>query len=530
MMVAAHHPARPTRAVAAGAGACTEVRFTTIDRARRGIAVLPGLAWLIAIAVAGVLLAAAGAYGFHRDELYFILAGRHPDWGYVDQPPLTPLLTAAAVSVAGLSPTAVRIAPALVAGAVILLAADIARRLGGSRYAQVLAALVLAISGWLGAGHLDVTVTYDILFWTIALWLLVALLALADRGATDPLRWLALGLVMGVALENKTLAISLAGTVALSLLLLRRWEVLRQPWPWLAAALAIAIWLPNLAWQAGHGYPQVTMAQSISTSQGAGIEGRAKALVELLAIAGPLLFPVSVAGAVWLLRSPGSRPWRPLGLAFVLQLAVMLLANGKSYYSAGFVPLLIAAGSIPLDGWLHRGRQAARRVLLALAAVVSGAAVALLMLPIVPVASLAVTPIPGLYSESVAQVGWPQLAAQVETVAASLPASEGSTAVIVTATYGEYAALSLLGAGLPPVYSGHNSTWDWGRPADGAGPVVLVAWSLGHAASDFAGCRVAATIESPNGLPTQEQGSTILVCSGPAQPWHVLWPSLRHIS
>jgi hypothetical protein len=341
--------------------------------------------WLISLTMLAQLLILAGGYGFHRDEMYFILAGRHPDWGYVDQPPLTPLLSAAAVDMFGLSPLAVRVAPAVSAAIVVLLAADMTRRLAGSRRAQVLAALVLAVSGLLGAGHLDVTVTYDFLFWTLALWLFVQLLPPVNAGEDRRWRWLALGLVVGIALQNKTLAIALPASAGAGVLLARRFDLLREPWPWIAAAIATAI------------------------------------------------------------------SWRPLGFGFLLVLGLMLVVNGKSYYSAGYLPVAVAAGAIPLAGWFDHGSRAVRRGVFAVATVASGLTVALIMLPLVPPADLHSTPIPDIYAESAAQVGWPELARQVEVVVNGLPADERQSALIVTTSYGQYGALTLLGNGLPPV-------------------------------------------------------------------------------
>jgi 4-amino-4-deoxy-L-arabinose transferase-like glycosyltransferase len=104
---------------------------------------IPVLAWVIGAAFAAVELAVSSRYGFQQDELYFIMAGRHLAFGYVDQPPLVPLLTRI-TDILGVSPTAVRIIPALAGGAVVVMAARLAALFGAGRFGRVLAALATA--------------------------------------------------------------------------------------------------------------------------------------------------------------------------------------------------------------------------------------------------------------------------------------------------------------------------------------------------------------------------------------------------
>ena len=499
--------------------------FSTAGAANRRLPWL-SVPWPVLV-VAGLmvagLLAVSGAYGFHGDEMYFVVAGQHPAFGYVDQPPLTPLQSAAAVALFGVSPTAVRLLPAIEMGLVVILIALIARDLGGSRRAQVLAAITAALSGYLGAGHLDTTTEPDLLAWAIVLWLLVKLLAGADRRL-----WLAVGIVAGIALENKDTILFLGAGLAVGLVLARRWEVVRSPWAWGAVGIALLIWAPNLAWQAANGWPQLAMARAISQYAD---DNRAQIVPLLWLFTGPFLFPVSAAGLIWVLRAKAAAPWRAIGIAALVALALVLVSGGKAYYVIGTAPLFIAAGAMLLDRWLTRGHFRLKAGSFASAAVLSGALIAYLTLPILSVAAFAASSLPATVPDTANQIGWPQFVATVENVVTALPADQRAHAVILTNDYSEASPLVLLGSGLPPVYSGHNAFWDWGPPPANLTVVVHVGdWRPADWSQFFVGCHVVATVDNGLGIKNGEQGTAISVCTGLRAPWSTMWPSLRTIS
>ncbi|MFL5838220.1 MAG: ArnT family glycosyltransferase [Solirubrobacteraceae bacterium] len=136
-----------------------------------------------AAGLSAVLVALAGGYGYHRDELYFVAAGRHLDWAYADQGPFTPLVARAMSEIAPDSLTVLRIPSALAAGATVLLTGLLARELGGGPRAQVIAAACTAVAGLvLFTGHILSTSTFDLLAWTAVTWLAVR----AVRGGRRP--------------------------------------------------------------------------------------------------------------------------------------------------------------------------------------------------------------------------------------------------------------------------------------------------------------------------------------------------------
>jgi hypothetical protein len=484
------------------------------------------IAWLPILVVAGavvaLLLAYASEYGFHRDELYFIVAGRRPAFGYPDQPPFTPLLSAAAVELLGLSPLSIRILPALSAGVIVVLAGLMARELGGSGRAQLLAALLTAVSGVLAAGHLDSTTTYDLVVWALVAWLVVRLLA-----GADPRQWLLVGLVAGIGLENKHIVLFLGFGLAVGIVLARRWDLIRSPWTWLALAIAVLLWLPNLVWQAQHGFPQLEMASRIAGGSGG---DRGKLVVELMLLLGLFTFPIALAGDWWLLRARAAARWRPLGWAPIAVLALVVVTGGKSYYAVGFLSLLTAAGGVVLDGWLARRDGPLRALVAGTAIALTGVVTTVLVVPIVPVVSLGGTPIPDIYHEAGAQVGWPQLVATVDGVIDALPTDERDRAVIVTANYGQAGAIELLGDGRVPVASGHNGYWDWGPPDDARATVVLVgSWDADYWGTMLGPCEPWATVDNGLDVPNDEQGTVVAVCPQMTSRWSDVWSRFQHL-
>ena len=398
------------------------------------------VAWLLVLSVAAaeflLLVATSNRYGYHRDELYFRVAGRHPAWGYDDQPALTPLLGRFSEWMFGEDPRGLRMLSAVAMALVVVFVALIARELGAGRAGQAVAALATAASGAaMAVGHLLSTTTFDVLVWVPVVFLVARIL-----GGGDERQWLLVGLVVGLGLENKHLVLLLPLALTCGCLLARRWDVARSPWLWIGGALAFVLWLPNLLWQARHGWPQLELASEIAEEEAAA--NRVALLPLQLLLIGPLLAPLWLGGLWWLLRRPEARPYRPLGLAYVVLLVIALVTGAKPYYTMGLLLALVGAGGVVAESWFRdrRGRKLALGFTIALSAAIA----ALITLPLVPVEDVHATPIPDINEDAIETIGWPTFAATVGRVWNELPQSERSTAVVYASNYGEAGAIAPL--------------------------------------------------------------------------------------
>ena len=475
----------------------------------------------IAAGVTTVLVVFAGGYGYHRDELYFLAAGRHLAWAYADQGPFTPLVARAMGEIAPDSLMVLRIPSALAAGATVLLTGLLAREFGGGRRAQIIAAACTAVAGLvLFTGHILSTSTFDLLTWTAVTWLAVR----AVRTGDDRL-WLVAGVVLGVGLLNKPLPGFLALGLLVGVLISGPRPLLRNPYVVGGCAIALLLFAPWIAWQASHGWPQIDVSRSIASGGSTSSQPWWTIVPFQVLVIDPLLAPVWIAGLVRLFRDPSVRDYRFLAWAWVVLAVVFMASGGKPYYLAGLMPAFLGAGAAPVDRWLDRGARSVRLALLTGAIVLSGATGAIVALPLLPERDAG--PVIALNPDVGETIGWPAFA---RTVARAYPQAQGSRAVILTDNYGEAGAVDRYGPalGLPHAYSGHNAYGDWGPPPNGSAPVVAV----GLPPADLArlrDCRVVARIDNGLGIDNDEQGTHVDVCRGPVGPWSQEWLALRHL-
>ena len=429
--------------------------------------------------------AVAGRYGWHRDELYYAVAGLHLQGGYVEFPPVTALLAALARGLFGWSLVGLRAFTILAAAGTVLVGVQVARELGANRRAQTLAAVMIAFSpGMLGTNLLFQPVALDQLTTMVVLWL--ALRLALGRGS-----WPLLGVAAGIGLETKyTLAVVLVLLIA-TFLVWRR-DVLRS-WGFpLAAAIAALLMVPNLVWEAGHGWTSVHFFLHPPPS---GSDETRPQFVGNLILLTLVAFPVAVAGVVSLVRN---RAVRPLGWTVVGTVLAYLVLGGKSYYALPVLVFALAAGAIPLDRWLTRRRLLA----VGICFVAVDLFVVPLVLPVLPLHTAVRLGIIKARDDYQSEIGWPAYVRQVERHARGAD-------VIVAQNYGEAGALELFGRGLPPVASADVTMRYW-RPSVTGRHALVIGFSR-RDAGFCRGYRVVARISAANH--SNEGGLPIARCT-----------------
>ncbi len=498
--------------------------------------------WLVPAAFAllklAVHLPVLGRYGYHHDELYFLACGKHFSAGYVDHPPLIPWIARLMDELFGRSLFALRLPAVLAGAAAVFITGMLARRLGGGRLSQGIACLAMLVAPvYLRSTTMLTIPAFEPLVWVAGSYLLVRI---AD--GEDPRLWLWLGLVVGIGLLIKHSTLFFAAGLAAGVLLTPMRAHLRSPWPYLAAALAFFLWLPNLVWQASNGWASVEFILKLNAAIREHVNPLTFTAGQLIYL-NPVTAPIWITGLVWLFRARGGR-YSVLAWIWTVAFALLATAGGKLYYLAPAYPALLAAGGVALGHWdADRASKhpAERRGLLwsSIAALLVGGAV---ILPVsIPWLSLDTTEryirtltrgaLDRAYEvtgDLHGQFGWPQRVETVAQVYRALSPEERDAAVIFTDSYGTAAAIDYFGSdyGLPPAFSTDMTYALWGPPDGGSDTLVAVNVERQKLEEFCSEIRLAAQIELADVNPW-ERRFTVFVCRRPTIDLRELWRRAR---
>ncbi|WP_156959679.1 glycosyltransferase family 39 protein [Nocardia sp. BMG51109] len=511
-------------------------------------AIRPVLATAAVTAV--ILLVRAGRYDYFGDELYFLSAGRRPAFGYVDQGPLLPLLARGADALAPDSLVVLRLPAILATVAAIIVTAALAREFGGRRGAQTLAALAYATCPYLitQAATLS-TFAFDTTLAAAVIWLLVRWNRIRDDRLLP-----AAAAVAAVDVQVKLLVPVLLAGLGLGVLCCGPRELLRRPALWAGLLLVAVAALPDVLWQARHGWPQVAMGGVIRAEQQAatgGVAGLPLQVILLVGLLGGLLAlaglwvlggaavrrtrftgatgPFDTPAATERLGAAALRPYGFLAVAVLCQVGFVVATGTRPYYLTALFPVVFAAGAVWVLERETRWPRVAAPVVCALSA-----AIVLTVVFALPRPHTALREPTESQSRLSTRMrtfgtsGWDRLADAARTAHRGLPPEQRERAVLVTQTYWQAGALDRPSADLPPVYSPNRGFAYLGTPPETATTVLYVAAEAAEPLlrRTFSAVRPAVRLDDPLGFPGIDRGLVVWYCDGPRESWAALWPRL----
>jgi len=481
----------------------------------------------VGLATVAVHLLTGGRYGFQRDELATLDDARHLAWGYVAYPPVTPFFARLSLDLFGTSLRGFRFFAAVAEAVVVVLTGLMARRLGGGRWAQLVAAMA-AVPFCLVAGSLMQYVSFDYLFWVLMAYFTLRLLESADP------RWcVAIGSAIGFGMLSKYAIPFLVVGLGAGILLTPARRYLTSKWMWWGAAAALAIFLPNFIWQAQHHFIYLDFIRHIHARDVA--QGRADGFLSGQLKLTLLAFPIWMAGLRYYWVSPQDRRYRPLAWMYVVPLLLFVIAKGREYYMAGAYPMLYAAGAVQVESWLPslaRKAGAIWRSLVWVALLADAGIAAGLMLPLAPINSGWFHVINQANGDLREEIGWPELVQTVARIRDGLPAEDRARVAILAANYGEAGAIDLYGPAyrLPQAISGVNSFWERGYGDPPPTVLIVIGLSRGYVTKKFEACEVVARTWNRFGVANEEtvEHPEIFVCRGLRQSWPEFWKQFRY--
>ncbi|TAL81459.1 MAG: glycosyltransferase family 39 protein [Bacteroidetes bacterium] len=472
---------------------------------------------------------------YHRDELLYFSLGLHPAAGYATVPPMIGWIAWLMQNIFGYSLFAVRLFPAIMSGLMVFVVSSIAKELGGSRYSTILAAIgiILSIFG-LRTFALFQPVHLDLLFWTISIYLVIKYIN------TSLDKYLVLfGIFAGIALLNKYLIALLFFCFLVTIPFTQLKRVFGNPRFWTGILAGLIVFLPNLIWQILHGLPVTGHLSELARTQLVNVD-RIAFLTDQIIIPGGASF-LTIAGLLYLFINKNAVKFRIMGIMAVLIILILMLLRGKSYYTIGLFPFLIAAGAVSAENIL---KKTWTRLLLIVFLIIITIPVIPIGIPVLRTEGLvnyfnvlgvkykidvgrrwedgSIHSLPQDYAD---MLGWEELAALADKAYQMVP--DKKSCFIYCENYGQAGAITVIGKkyGLPEAVCFSESFRYW-IPKQFNPDIKSLIYINDEPGEDvkamFRKIMAVGSISNPD---AREHGTTVYLCEDPAGSFNEFWTS-----
>lgn len=484
-----------------------------------------------------------GNYGIHRDEFLYLAMGDHLSWGYLEASPSIAVFGELTRWLWGDSLFAIRFFPALLGSLIVLLTGLMVWELGGSRFAMLLACVSVIIAPvFLRAHTLFQPVVFDQFYWALGFYLLILFI----NNPTRNYLWILIGVVCGLGLLNKYSMLFWGFALFTGMLLTPLRKHLRTKWPWIAAAIAFVMFLPNLVWQGANGWPFFEHLHKLNEYQFSNLT-RLDFLLGQILILHPATVVVWVLGIAYFFQKKIAKPFRIFGWMYLTMLVTMLLFTGKDYYLAPAYPLLFAGGAIYIERFIRARRLYWSKPFIIILLLIEGVIIAPYGLPFLPVRDLRdyaqlmaayagldaplrknsgeMGEIPQDYAD---MFGWEEQVSAIAEVYHNLPPEEQAECVLLAGNYGEAGAIDFYGKkyGLPKAVSLNSSYYLWG-PGEKPGSVVIcIGLPLEGLKRYFRSIQRMAIIRHEY-VVDEENNLPVYLCRSPVKTLQEAWPELK---
>jgi 4-amino-4-deoxy-L-arabinose transferase-like glycosyltransferase len=466
-----------------------------------------------------------GNYGMFRDEYYYIACANNLAWGYVDHPPLSLAILKTWMVLFGDSVESIRLLPALCGSFYVILAAQIAKELGGKNLAQILAALAIGVA----TGLYGISGFFSMNAFDSVIWALLFYISIKAFNTGNHKLWLLFGVLVGLGLMNKISILFFGLAFVVSVLLSPYRKVLLNKYLWLGGLLAAIIFLPHIIWQFANNWPTLEFMANAKQYKIADLSFLDFLSAQILEM-GPVNFIFWMSGLCYLLISKNMRAHRLWGIFFITVFAFLVMQNGKPYYLYPAYFVIFAAGGIAIESLFRHYNKVWLKIVIFTIVIGGGLFAFPVAVPIFPVnktitymQAMGITiknaenstmgALPQHYAD---RFGWEEMAAEVSEIYKSLPPQQQNDCVVVTSNYGEAGAINYWSKNypLPKAISQHNNYYLWGPDKmTNNSTVIVLGQDQEELEASFDNVKFAKQLDLKYAMP-YEARQTIYICSG----------------